>query len=1233
MTEFQKVSPSLTGGVSQQPPGSRNPANVSECINGHLSLVDGNAKRPPTTRAKDLPLVYDLPDDAEFHIVERDGKDYVVVLQSQTASDTDAECIRVFDRDDGTELTLVANENVPTFNLGYNGIAPNNYIYHWRLPGLSAGWPADGGSPIAVSISTVDGPALENHDTGTTSMKLTTSLAGTNNDNQVATDCYTRFGERVTYCSVYVQEDDSLDHFGIRLYNETQGVWHSKFFTWNTGVPELADGPDGGINADTRVNSANPGEVLIEQVGVSDWYRITYFIDVAVTTDADTNWPVAGDQITSMQILISDTDMSDGDLFYGAAVGHIDGDVPAVSPPIESGFGSFRFLTIADATFIVNTAWDTRMTRDGTDSRASYLASVPSVAESTVKITLTALQGGAYYDYSITNSAVGSPFAGQIEAGFPQQTATGAPKEPWGWSAVAQAIADAITAEDVSLTATVEGDRTIVVDSTSPVTACTVTAGRMVSSIVNEEDTLYIIAVEPPTSNDTVTWSITNDAGTHTAAPAINSADTTTQMATTIAASITAADASLMATPSGAEVVVTSTSKITEFFQYMTAEEAASNVDAYGRFSMYREQVTDVAYISVVQGVADSDYTWEIKTTAGTFTGTHTVATSGNTDTDDIANNIAQDIQAADITLEGTAAFGSVVEVRSTVPIEDFRTADTQAENLMVAFWTEVESIADLPLYFRDGYKVKISTDPTTDEEDQYVKFQTTSGLAGFGLGQWVESTDWGAEKFLDDSSMPHRLQLERDDESGTVTGTAYAKYFSYGPQDWTPRRVGSDVTNPDPSFAGGKLTDIHFANNRLGFLEDQNCVQSEVGVYFNFWRTTTAAIPDSDPIDVSSNEPEIAVLHTAHTLGEQLIVTSTAGQFVLAGDPPTPATAFLRKVTSYRFQNLEPAASGRSLFYSVPGPQDTTIVEFTRVTEGFQTDEITRAAPAYITGTAEWLVALPSANFLAVKAEAANKLYVYKYNWRSDQQKSQSAWATWEWSSNVELLHLHFLEEDGLLLYRYDGDLYLDTFQLADALRDSGLTYQVHLDHKLPKSSLTELPDTPVAGTTRVAANAFYKNGETLNLVDTDGTLVATSTTGIFDVLTVDLPADYWVGVPYTHSVTLSPPIPQTQDRLTGEHYPRSGRFSVVTLQVEVAQTGEFQADWSPECVSDTYTFAFDHVDYCDADDLLEGYYQVPVMQANADALEVVLSNDSAFPSRFLSAIWRGRIAPRGIL
>jgi len=88
-----------------------------------------------------------------------------------------------------------------------------------------------------------------------------------------------------------------------------------------------------------------------------------------------------------------------------------------------------------------------------------------------------------------------------------------------------------------------------------------------------------------------------------------------------------------------------------------------------------------------------------------------------------------------------------------------------------------------------------------------------------------------------------------------------------------------------------------------------------------------------------------------------------------------------------------------------------------------------------------------------------------------------------------------------------------------------------------------------------------------------------------------------------------------------------------VVTLQVGVAQTGEFQADWSPECVSDTYTFAFDHVDYCDADDLLEGYYQVPVMQANADALEVVLSNDSAFPSRFLSAIWRGRIAPRGIL
>lgn len=1236
MTDFQKVCPTLTGGVSQQPAGSRSPSQVSECINGHLSLTDGNAKRPPSITVGDAALIQDLQDNHAIHVIERDGSDYVVILRDTDALNVSGAQtgVNVFNATTGDAMTVVPNSLVDTVDRGYNGNSPGNHVVDWELPGIADTWPVDGGAPLSADLVTLTGPALENFPTPTQVVDLNVDTAGAANDNQVATSVYTRFHDRITYASVYVKELDSLEHFGLRLYNSTQGVWYSKFFEWDMGAPALADGPTGGPTADTRVNDANPGDVLIEGPDANDWYRITYYIDVAETTDVNVGWPVAGDQISSFQILIADTSAGAGDYFYGAAVGHVVGDMPTAAPPIESAFGPFRFLTIADATFIANTSWETRVTRDGTDSRESWLKDIGSVPESTVKITLTSMQANANYDYSISNGAGGSPFAGSVQAGYAAQTPGGAANEPWGWKNLAQEIADAITAEDPSLTATLEGDRTIIVDSTSPVTACTVSAGRMVSAITQEVDTLYVIAVEPPSADDTCTWSITNDDGEHTAAPAILAADTTTLMASKLASSITAAHASLTATATSEDIVITSTSPITAFSQYMTTEQGASNPDAYGRYSMFKEQVTDVAYISVVQGVADSDYTWELKSTAGTFSGTHTVATSGNTETIEIATQIAADIQAADITLEGTAAFGSVVEVRSTVPIDNFKTNDTQAENLMVAFTTEVESIVDLPLFFRDGYVVKISTDPTTEAENQFVRFETTGGESGFGIGQWIESTDWGEGKYFDESSMPHKLQLLYDDEAGTETGTAFEPYFEYGPQEWTPRAAGDDETNPEPSFAGGKLNAIHFASNRLGFLEDQNCIQSETALYFNFWRTTLSALPDTDPIDVSANEPEIAVLHTAHTLGEQLIVTSTAGQFVLSGDPPTPATAFLRKVTSYRFQNLEPAPSGRSLYYSVPGPQDTTIVEFTRVTEGFQTEEVTRAAPSYIKGSAEWLVALPSANFLAVKAAAANKLYVYKYNWRGD-QKDQSAWATWTFDAGCELLHLHFLETRAVLMVRRDGDLYLATFTLADSLEEGGNEYQVHLDGRLTQDQCTELPDTPSPGTTRVYWAPAFETGTTILLTDTEGNTIAstTSDTVQIELDSADLPAEYYVGAAYTHSVELSPPIPQSQDRLTGAYYPRAGRFNPVTLQVQVAETGEFTAAIAPGCVTATYTMSFDHEDYCDAADLLDGYFQVPVMGSDADGLAVTLSNDSALPSRFTSAIWRGDLAPRGIL
>jgi hypothetical protein len=1237
MTEQTKVAPNLTGGVSQQPMGVRSPNQLSECLNAHLSQVDGNAKRPPTKHI--AKLVADLPDDAEYHVVERDGRDYVVVMTS-TAADSNDIGMRVFDAVDGSELTIVPNALATEVDQGYNGNSPGNHVIDWELVGLSDRWTtAVGVNEANATKVTVTGPVMSNWDTPTAVVTMGSETGVLATAGVWTTDVYTKFTDRVTYVSGYFKLNNDLEHIYLAIRNHTKGLFYRAYLGWVGTTLVAANGQQGELNDD------QPGEIVIEAVG-DDWYRATYFIDLAEADPEGGLWPEAGDLINSIQIQLLDGTVTDGDYVYGMAVGHIDGDVPTAAPPIENSFGPFRFITIADATFVLNTSWPTVMTRDGSATRDAWLAGITTVVESKMTLGVSQYQQNTNYDWSITNSFSLTPITGTVKSGSHSSNGTNPTLiQPAGTKNLAKALATSIDDSSFTLTAQWDGYKGVLIQSQNyEATAFTATAALMTTSLTAEADTLYIVALEKPLVTQDFIWSITNDEETHTnyvfggpndTIVNIASTDTTAQMATKLAAGINTHpdQTTLTAVATGEFVVVTSTSPITAFDLYAQVEQegGANEDDAYSHFSIARESVTDVAYISVIQGVADSEYTWELTTSAGTFSGAHTIAVSGDpTDTRAIASALAVLIADADITLEGTSSFGSVVEVRSTVTIADFKTNDTQAENLMVPFHTEVETIADLPLFFRNGFIVKISTDPTTGIEDQFVKFQTTSGLEGFGLGQWLESTDWGESKYLAESSMPHKLQLLYDNADGDLTGTAYEPYFEYGPQEWTRRLVGNDVTNPPPSFVGGKLTDVHFSANRLGFLEDQNVVQSETGVYFNFWRTTSLAIPDTDPIDVSVNEPEVAILHTAATLGEQLIVTSSAGQFVLEGSPPTPATAFLRKVTAYRFANLRPAPSGRSLYYSVPGAQASTIVEFSRVTEGFTTDEVTRASPAYVAGPVEFIKALPAANFLLAKAEADNILYAYKYDWRGD-QKSQSAWSKWTWPSTAVVKHIDFIESRAIILFKHEDDLYLETFDLGDALSDGANTYQVHLDRRRDQDQCSAVYSAP--NTTITWTDAFPA-GTVPALTDVAGAELTPVSTDVDEIVVAgDYSAtDFFVGVKYNHIITLSAPLPQTQDRLTGALYPKQGKFSVVTLHVQVAETGFFTSTVAPRCVTSTYVQTFDYTELCDATDLLEGYHQVSVM-SDADDLVVTLESDSPLPSRFTAAIWKGDVAPRGIL
>lgn len=94
--------------------------------------------------------------------------------------------------------------------------------------------------------------------------------------------------------------------------------------------------------------------------------------------------------------------------------------------------------------------------------------------------------------------------------------------------------------------------------------------------------------------------------------------------------------------------------------------------------------------------------------------------------------------------------------------------------------------------------------------------------------------------------------------------GFVYTEDADYTKFAWQDRQSGDELVTPDPSFIGQKISDVAYYKNRLAFISGENAILSEAGEFFNFFRTTAAALLDTAPIDVASSHKAVSVLRTA---------------------------------------------------------------------------------------------------------------------------------------------------------------------------------------------------------------------------------------------------------------------------------------------------------------------------------------------------------------------------------
>ena len=106
-------------------------------------------------------------------------------------------------------------------------------------------------------------------------------------------------------------------------------------------------------------------------------------------------------------------------------------------------------------------------------------------------------------------------------------------------------------------------------------------------------------------------------------------------------------------------------------------------------------------------------------------------------------------------------------------------------------------------------------------------------------------------------------------------------------------RLVGDSDSSPAPKFFGKQITWMGMFQDRLCIAAGNSVDMSEVGNYFDFFRTQTLTVPDSDPVSIYALGSEADTLRSSVIFDRSLILFGDSQQYSIDGrNPVTPSTS-----------------------------------------------------------------------------------------------------------------------------------------------------------------------------------------------------------------------------------------------------------------------------------------------------------------------------------------------------
>jgi hypothetical protein len=565
-------------------------------------------------------------------------------------------------------------------------------------------------------------------------------------------------------------------------------------------------------------------------------------------------------------------------------------------------------------------------------------------------------------------------------------------------------------------------------------------------------------------------------------------------------------------------------------------------------------------------------------------------------------------------------------------------------EDKILLWVDEVEQITKLPVFFKQGAVVRVTGDAASTDDDYFIQFTTdawreqTEGDEGafftysvdlFGRGVWRETAEPGLPTGgLDSSTMPHRL---RRDSAGA---------WSFQPVGWGTRPSGDNLTNPEPSFVGGRILDIFYHEDRLGFSSDANVIMSESGEIENFWRTSVLSLPGSDPIDVTLAALGGSSVYHVVPFDRKLFAFSEEAQAVIdgSGGPLTPSTVSAKVTGRYRTSPaISPVSQRNSLFapYTTGGSTQLRELVPGQYEGDLQAVETTLAVPRLLPNTVRKIMPSSGGDDIICLTDEG-KLFLYQYL-RAGNESYMSAWGRWDFPGGV-VVDAAELQDTVYLFINRDSKLRLERVNVGAGRGDLTGAFKPRMDRL---ATIVGGSYDIVSNTTAFSVPYDFAPGDTMLLVSQGASveygapLTVSGTDPATDTITV--PGDWsgetvWVGQEYDCQLVMTRPVVQSSSQDGGRTSVVGGNTHVRDVVITLTDTGYLLA--TVESVGQNTTTEEFLADRTDVGEITPSVlssreFQIPI-HASSDEFRLTLSNKTPMPCTLVNGAWAIRFNSR---